>query len=117
MRANEFITEVFQPGKQNWKWRYRGSEEAVAEFVAGNRTYQWQSFSHVLVDDPSKWEVQFRLLREIDDPEDLDLFCTNFTGNSLELMSRLVGKALLCLTKAVSGFSKMVVFCLSDARR
>jgi len=90
MRANEFITEVFQSGKQNWKWKYRGNEEVIAEFVAGDRTYQWQAFSHILADNPSKWEVQFRLLREIDDPEDLDLFGTTGTGNSVEVMSTAV---------------------------
>ena len=39
MRANEFITEVFQPGKTNWQWKFRGSEEARADFAVGDRTY------------------------------------------------------------------------------
>lgn len=90
MRATEFITEVFQPGKTNWKWRFKGSEEAIAEFEVGGRTYMWSAYSHVRIKNPEKWEVQFRLLRQDDDPEDLDLFGTTGTGNSAEVMSTAV---------------------------
>ena len=91
MRANEFITEVFQPGKTNWKWRQRGSEEATAEFEVGDRRYQWHAYSHFRIGNPTKWEIQFRLIRKPDvDPDELDLFGTTGTGNSAEVLSTAV---------------------------
>lgn len=90
MRASEFTTEVFQPGKTNWKWKFRGSEEAIAEFEVGGRRYQWVAYSHIRINNPLKWEIQFRLIREPSDPDDLDLFGTTGTGNSAEVMSTAV---------------------------
>lgn len=90
MRAKEFVTEVFQPGKTNWKWRQRGSEEATAEFAVGDRTYQWHAYSHVRIGNPTKWEIQFRLIRNQTDPDELDLFGTTGTGNSAEVLSTAV---------------------------
>lgn len=85
MRANEFINELFQPGKKNWEWMYRGSQEAVAEFTVGNREYRWQAFNSSA--NPLKWEIQFRLIRKDTDPEELDLFGKTGTGNSTEVLS------------------------------
>lgn len=90
MRAKEFVTEVFAPGKTNWKWRQRGSEEATADFTVGDRTYQWHAYSHVRAGNPTKWEMQFRLIRNQNDPDDLDLFGTTGTGNSAEVLSTAV---------------------------
>jgi hypothetical protein len=90
MRASEFITEVFQSGKRNWEWKFRGSEEAIANFTVGGRTYQWVAYSHVRIKNPTKWEIQFRLLREEDDPDELDVFGTTGTGNSAEVLSTAV---------------------------
>jgi hypothetical protein len=90
MRANEFITEVFEPGKTNWTWRHRGSEEATADFTVGDRTYQWHAYSHVRAGNPTKWEMQFRLIRNETDPDDLDMFGTTGTGNSAEVLSTAV---------------------------
>ena len=93
MRATEFVTEVFQPGKQNWDWRRRTDDEATAEFTAGNRNYVWQAFLHnhrYGAQNRNKWEIQFRLIREITDPGDLDLFGNTGTGNSAEVMSTAV---------------------------
>lgn len=89
MRATEFIIELFQPGK-NWEWKFRGSEEAIAEFTVGDREYQWLAFSHVRINNPTKWEIQFRMLRQDADPEDLDMFGTTGTGNSAEVMSTAI---------------------------
>jgi hypothetical protein len=90
MRATEFITEVFQSGKKNWEWKFRGSEEAIANFTVGGRTYQWVAYSHVRIKNPTKWEIQFRLLREDNDPDELDVFGTTGTGNSAEVLSTAV---------------------------
>lgn len=87
MRATEFITELFQPGKSNWEWQFKGSEEAIANFTVGGREYQWSAYSHVRAKNPTKWEVQFRLLRQDTDPENMNMFGTTGTGHSTEVMS------------------------------
>jgi hypothetical protein len=89
MRASEFITEIFQPGKKNWEWKFRGSEEAAANFTVGDRDYQWLAFSNPH-SNPTKWEIQFRLLRNDTDPEYLDLFGRTGTGNSAQVLSTAV---------------------------
>ena len=87
MRASEFITEVFQPGKKNWEWARLGTNEVSAFFKVGNREYLWQAFSG----NSKEWEIQFRLIRKPDvDPDDLDLFGQTGTGNSAEVMSTAV---------------------------
>jgi hypothetical protein len=88
MRANEFITEVFEPGKTNWKWRRQSSDEAFASFVVGDREYQWHAVHWC--PDPTKWEIQFRLMREKNDPDGLDLFGKTGTGNSAQVLSTAV---------------------------
>jgi predicted chitinase/ribosomal protein S18 acetylase RimI-like enzyme len=89
MRATEFITELFQPGKKNWEWARLGRDEASAFFKIGDREYLWQAF--VGRGNPKKWEIQFRLIRKPDvDPDELDLFGTTGTGNSAEVMSTAV---------------------------
>jgi hypothetical protein len=94
MRANEFITEVFEPGKKNWDWHRRTSEEAIAVFRVGDREYMWQAFVHggrYGTSNKTKWEIQFRLIRDYDkDPGDLDLFGKTGTGNSAEVLSTAV---------------------------
>ena len=88
MRAIEFITEVFQPGKTNWKWRRQSSDEAFASFVVADREYQWHAFTSEA--NPTKWEIQFRLMRNQQDPDGLNLFGTTGTGNSAEVLSTTV---------------------------
>ena len=98
MRATEFITELFQPGKKNWEWARLGRDEASAFFKIGNREYLWQAF--VGRGNPKKWEIQFRLIRKPDvDPDTLDLFGTTGTGNSAEVMSTAVDITRAFLTK------------------
>ena len=90
MRATEFITELFRPGNQNWKWNRQSQEEAVANFTVGERKYVWSAYSHHQDDKPETWEIQFRLIREALDPEKLSLYGTTGTGNSAEVMSIVV---------------------------
>ena len=90
MRATEFITEVFEPGKINWEWQRRTDDEAIANFMVGDRKYQWVALSHVRAGNATKWEIQFRLIRQPTDDEDLDLFGTTGTGNSAEVLSTAV---------------------------
>lgn len=88
MRATEFVTEVFQPGKQNWKWRRRTQDHVTAYFTVGDREYVWDAFSNRA--NPYKWEIQFRLVRNANDPDSLDLFGQTNTGNSTEVLSTAV---------------------------
>jgi hypothetical protein len=90
MRAGEFIFEVFEPGKKNWEWSRRSSEEAIADFTVGDRTYKWYAYSHNNISNPTKWEIQFRLIRNQNDPDELDLFGTTGTGNAAEVLSTAV---------------------------
>jgi predicted chitinase len=89
MRATEFITEVFKPGKTNWKWSRLGRDDVAAFFNVGDREYLWQAFTGR--GNPKKWEIQFRLVRKPDvDPDKLDMFGATGTGNSAEVMSTAV---------------------------
>jgi ribosomal protein S18 acetylase RimI-like enzyme len=88
MRANEFITEVFEPGKTNWKWSRLGSAIASAFFKVGDREYLWQAFTG---SNPKKWEIQFRLVRNPEvDSDNLDLYGKTGTGNSAQVLSTAV---------------------------
>lgn len=89
MRATEFITELFQPGKTNWEWEFRGKEEAVASFTAGDRTYYWHAFTPI-GSNPTKWEINFRTTMKPTDPDSLDIWGKTGTGNSPEVMSTAV---------------------------
>jgi hypothetical protein len=85
---SESVAEVFEPGKQNWKWRRQSSDEAFASFLVGDREYQWHAFSSEA--NPAKWEIQFRLMRVPADPDGLDLFGQTGTGNSAQVLSTAV---------------------------
>ena len=84
----ESMTEIFEPDKQNWKWRRQSSDEAFASFVVGDREYQWHAFTGE--SNPTKWEIQFRLMRVPTDPDGLDLFGQTGTGNSAQVLSTAV---------------------------
>jgi len=84
----ESMTEIFEPGKQNWKWRRQSSDEAFASFIVADREYQWHAFNSDA--NTTKWEIQFRLMRVPADPDGLDLFGQTGTGNSAEVLSTAV---------------------------
>jgi hypothetical protein len=87
MRATEFITELFKPGK-DWKWSRLGASIASAFFKVGGREYLWQAFTG---SNPKKWEIQFRLVRNPEvDPDNLDMYGKTGTGNSAEVLSTAV---------------------------
>ena len=91
MRAGEFVTELFRPGNQNWKWNRQSQDEAVANFTVGKRNYVWRATNHHrALGKPKVWEIEFRLIRDLFDPDRSDLFGTTGTGNSAEVMSIVV---------------------------
>lgn len=82
MRAQEFLKELFQPGK-NWKWSFRGSEEAVAVFHVGEIPYMFHAYGTNGV-----WEVEFK--RHGSKLDRANKFGLTGTGNSAEVMSTVV---------------------------
>lgn len=85
MRATEFITELFQQGK-NWQWEFRGSEEAFASFTVGDIEYLWRS--QVMNERmPTTWYVSFQNRGETSRTKSFGL---TGTGNSAEVMSTVV---------------------------
>ena len=82
MRATEFISELFQSGK-NWKWDFRGSEEALAEFTVGKVNYMFHAYGA-----DGQWEAEFKVNDKKMDR--LQKFGLTGTGNSAEVMSTVV---------------------------
>jgi 8-oxo-dGTP pyrophosphatase MutT (NUDIX family) len=82
VRAQEFVTELFQPGK-DWRWSFQGSEEAVAVFQVGEVPYMFHAYG-----SDGEWEAEFKqhgskLSRS-------QKFGLTGTGNSAEVMSTVV---------------------------
>ena len=82
MRAQEFVTELFQPGK-DWKWSFQGSEEAVAVFQVGNVDYMFHAYGA-----DGEWEAEFK--RHGSKLDRIQKFGLTGTGNSAEVMSTVV---------------------------
>jgi hypothetical protein len=82
MRAQEFVTELFQPGK-DWKWSFQGSEEAVAVFHVGEVPYMFHAYGA-----DGEWEAEFK--RHGSKLDRLQKFGLTGTGNSAEVMSTVV---------------------------
>lgn len=87
MRANEFISELFQPGKK-FEWGFRGSEEATAYFTIGNVDYQWYANVPDAKVNPTAWDIVFKVNANTDNKE--KLFGRTGTGNEKEVMSTVV---------------------------
>jgi 8-oxo-dGTP pyrophosphatase MutT (NUDIX family) len=82
MRAQEFVTELFQPGK-DWKWSFQGSEEAVAVFHVGEVPYMFHAYG-----SDGEWEAEFK--RYGNKLDRIQKFGLTGTGNSAEVMSTVV---------------------------
>jgi hypothetical protein len=82
MRAQEFVTELFEPGKP-WQWSFRGSEEAVAVFHVGEVPYMFHAYG-----GDGEWEAEFK--RHGSKLDRSQKFGLTGTGNSAEVMSTVV---------------------------
>jgi hypothetical protein len=82
MRAQEFVTELFQPGK-DWKWSFQGSEEAVAVFRIGEVPYMFHAYGA-----DGEWEAEFK--QHGSKLSRTQKFGLTGTGNSAEVMSTVV---------------------------
>ena len=82
MRAQEFVSELFEPGKP-WQWSFQGSEEAVAVFHVGEVPYMFHAYG-----SDGEWEAEFkRYGNKLDRSQKFGL---TGTGNSAEVMSTVV---------------------------
>jgi len=82
VRAQEFVTELFQPGK-DWRWSFTGSEEAVAVFQVGDVPYMFHAYG-----SDGEWEAEFK--RHGSKLDRVQKFGLTGTGNSAEVMSTVV---------------------------
>jgi len=114
MRANEFITEIFQPGKKNWEWIRKDNTYASARFSVGDRTYIWQAFSNN--DSPTKWILEFRIARKSADPDKLNVWGKTGTGNSAEVMSTAVDITREFIKEYGDKISKLTFDAKEDSR-
>lgn len=79
---SESLSELFQPGKKNWSWRFRGSEEASAEFNINGLEYQFYAYTHPST--PGVWEIEFKVANA---GRHSTKFGLTGTGNAAEVMS------------------------------
>lgn len=84
MRAQEFLKELFQPGKE-WQWSFTGSEEAVAVFHVGDIPYQFHAYTYT--DDPTIWDVEFKNATRGAEQGRTSKFGLTGTGNAAQVMS------------------------------
>lgn len=87
MRAQEFLKELFAPGKK-WQWSFTGSEEAVAVFHVGDIPYQFHAYTHAS-ENPTAWEIEFKNATRGSQGRTSKFGLTG-TGNSAEVMSTIV---------------------------
>ena len=82
------ISELFQPGKKNWSWGFRGSEEVIADFTINNIPYKFYGYTHP---GTGHWEVEFSIDKGSMDRDDRAKISTSYgltgTGASVEVMS------------------------------
>ena len=83
----EVLDELFKPGKKNWEWGFRGSEEVEAKFEVGGVPYKFYASTDPVF-FPGTWEVEFssRSAEEPTSPRGAKFGLTG-TGNSAEVMS------------------------------
>lgn len=79
------INELFQ-GQKQWRWEFRGSEEAIAEFTVGNVSYTF----HAYTDPHAKgaWEIEFQMRGG--NRSHNEKFGLTGTGNSAEVLGTVV---------------------------
>jgi hypothetical protein len=109
MRAQEFLTELFEPGK-DWKWSFQGSEEAVAVFHVGEIPYMFHAYG-----GDGDWEVEFKNARR--DLDRSSKFGLTGTGNSAEVMSTVVDIMRAFLAKYQDRIDSLTFSAKEDSRQ
>jgi hypothetical protein len=103
------ITELFAPGKE-WKWSFRGSEEAVAVFRVGEVPYMFHAYGA-----NGEWEVEFK--RHGSKLARMQKFGLIGTGNSVEVMSTVVDIMRAFLTQYKDKVTTLVFSAKEDSRQ
>lgn len=112
MRATEFVTELFQPGKK-WQWSFTGSQEAVAVFHVGNIPYQFYAYRPD--ENFPSWDVEFK---NADRGKDRTAkFGLTGTGNSAEVMSTIADIMREFLTKYQGKITELTFTADEPSRR
>ena len=112
MRAQEFISELFQPGK-DWKWSFTGSQEAVAVFHVGSIPYQFYAYRPN--ENFAGWDVEFK---NADRGKDRTAkFGLTGTGNSAEVMSTIADIMREFLTKYQGKITELTFTADEPSRR
>jgi hypothetical protein len=109
MRATEFVTEVFEPGKK-WQWSFQGSEEAVAVFHVGEVPYMFHAYGA-----DGQWEVEFK--RHGNKLDRMQKFGLTGTGNSAEVMSTVVDIMRAFLDKYKDKIEVLIFSAKEDSRQ
>ena len=111
MKANEFVSELFTPGKE-WKWSFKGSQEAVAVFHVGEIPYQFYAYR------PNElkpwWDVEFKNAGRGNDRN--SKFGLTGTGNSAEVMST-VADIMRAFLQEYQGKIKKLTFSAKELSR
>jgi hypothetical protein len=109
MRAQEFLTELFQPGK-DWKWSFQGSEEAVAVFHVGEVPYMFHAYGA-----DGEWEVEFK--QHGNKLSRIQKFGLTGSGNSAEVMSTVVDIMRAFLDKYKDKIQTLTFSAKEDSRQ
>jgi len=112
MRANEFLTELFQQSK-DWVWMRERPNEAVAKFQVGDQPYRFLAYCED-VNGVGPWEVEFVRERGESRPTRFGL---SGTGNSAEVMSTVVDIMRAFLEKHKGKVTKLVFDAKEDSRQ
>lgn len=102
------VSELFTPGK-DWKWSFKGSEEAVAVFYVGEIPYQFNAHGGAGV-----WEVSFKNAKRGGTRG--TKFGLTGTGNSAEVMST-VADIMRAFLKEYQGKIKALIFTAAEESR
>jgi hypothetical protein len=109
MRAHEFVTELFEPGKK-WQWSFTGSEEAFAEFHVGDVHYMFHAWGA-----DGEWEAEFK--RHGSKLDRIQKFGLTGTGNSAEVMSTVVDIMRAFLSKYKDRINVLTFSAKEDSRQ
>ena len=109
MRAQEVVTELFQPGK-DWKWSFQGSEEAVAVFHVGEVPYMFHAYGA-----DGEWEVEFK--QHGNKLSRIQKFGLTGSGNSTEVMSTVVDIMRAFLDKYKDKIQTLTFSAKEDSRQ
>jgi predicted chitinase len=113
MRANEFLTELFQSSKK-WQWSFTGSHEAVAVFHVGDIPYRFLAYCED-IDGNGPWEVEFKNATQ--GLGRTAKFGLTGTGNSAEVMSTVVDIMRAFLEKYKGKITELVFAAKEDSRQ